>query len=173
MQSENEVYREALCGHLNQMTQRLRLLPPDKWDFTFHVAAPTPRTIAAHAWQWLACDRQHILEPDVARHALIPEPPADPIAMCDALARETEAWEALLRDLTPEQMAEPRRQFGEGPPLNVRWFIFHILQHCIMKNGQLGYVFFALGLDGVEPYAAPFPNPIYEEIGVGQPPDLG
>jgi hypothetical protein len=33
-----------------------------------------------------------------------------------------------------------------------------------LKNGQLSTLYFALGLDGDAPYAAPFPNPIYAEL---------
>jgi hypothetical protein len=38
-----------------------------------------------------------------------------------------------------------------------------MIQNCIYKNGQLATIYFALGLDGTEPYEAPFPNPIYEQ----------
>lgn len=31
----------------------------------------------------------------------------------------------------------------------------------IYKHGQLSTLFFALGLDGEEPYTAPFPNDVY------------
>ncbi len=43
--------------------------PGDKWDWTFAPPAPTPRILATHAWQWLICDRQHIEEPDAAKHS--------------------------------------------------------------------------------------------------------
>jgi len=83
--------------------------------------------------------------------------------MCDALARETENWRMLIRGLTPEKLAEPRRQFDSEPVLNVRWFVYHMIQNSIYKHGQFSVLFFALGLDGREPYMAPFPNPIYAE----------
>ncbi|MEO7716076.1 MAG: DinB family protein [Capsulimonas sp.] len=162
-QNENEVYVSILCGHLHNMTERLRLLPADLWDWTPDVAAPTARILASHTWQWLICDRQHILEPDALRHELIPDPPADPAAMCDELAEETARWKTLLLSLTPEQFDSPRCQF-DYPGLNVRWFVSHMIQNSIYKHGQFTTLFFALGLDGKEPYDAPFPNPVYKEL---------
>jgi hypothetical protein len=161
--SELETYERLLCEHLEAMTRRLRLIPPDSWDWSPDPAAPTARILAAHAWQWLQCDRQHILEPDPSKHPRIPEPPDDPMEMCDLLARETEEWRELIRGLTPDRLAEPRSQFDSEPDLNVRWFLYHMIQNSIYKHGQLSMLFFALGLDGAEPYTAPFPNPIYEE----------
>src|SRR5579862_7869330 len=102
--TENENYAMLLCSHLQGFVHGLRKLPADRWDWTPDVAAPTPRILAAHAWQWLICDRQHIGEPDASRHPRIPEPPTDPQAMCDALAEETENWRQLILGLTPEQL---------------------------------------------------------------------
>ncbi len=68
--------------HLRGMVHSLRQLPEDKWDWTPDVAAPTARILAAHAYQWLVCDRQHIAEPDAFRHHPVPDAPADPQAMC-------------------------------------------------------------------------------------------
>ena len=83
--------------------------------------------------------------------------------MCDALQEETDEWEKLILGLTPEQFAEERRQFNSDFPMNVRSFVCHMVQNSIYKHGQFSTLFFALGLDGTEPYSAPFPNPIYEE----------
>ena len=161
--TETEAYEYLLCGNLESMIRRLRVLPADKWDWSPDVAAPTARILAAHTWQWLQCDRRHILQPDPSKHSRIPDPPADPAAMCDALAAETEQWRNLIRSLTPEKLAEPRRQFDSAADLSVRWFVCHMIQNTIYKHGQFATLFFALGLDGTEPYSAPFPNPIYEE----------
>lgn len=38
-----------------------------------------------------------------------------------------------------------------------------MIKNCIYKNGQFATLYFALGLDGTESYAVPFPNPEYEE----------
>ncbi|HZO88741.1 MAG TPA: DinB family protein [Chthonomonadaceae bacterium] len=162
-QNENEAYEILLCWHLEVFTQRLREIPPEKWNWQPELPAPSPRILAEHAWQWLRCDRQHIFEPDVSKHDRIPDPPADQQAMCDVLAEETETWRQLIRGLTPEPLLETRKQFGENP-INVRGFVCHMIQNCIYKHGQLSTIYFALGLDGTGPYTAPFPNRIYENM---------
>jgi hypothetical protein len=163
--NEMELYEMILCDHLRGFVARLRLLPADRWDWTPDPAAPTPRTLAVHTWQWLQCDRQHIGEPDASMHTRIPDAPSEPAAMCDALAAETEEWSRLLQSLTPDALDRPGRQFNiPNSRLNVRGFIGHIIQNTIYKHGQFSELFFALGLDGTEPYAAPFPNPIYAEV---------
>ena len=162
--NENKAYEVLLVMHLRTFVHELRRLPPDKWDWTPDQAAPTPRILARHTLQWLICDRQHINEPDAAKHADIPEPPQAPAAFCDALEAETQAWQALLRRLTPEQMDEIRYQFNVmEAKMTVRGFVCHIIQNTIYKHGQFSELYFALGLDGTEPYEAPFPNPIYAE----------
>ncbi len=163
LRSENEVYADILCGHLRQMAHRLRQMPEDKWDYAPAPPAPTPRILATHAYQWLICDRAHINEADASLHDRVPDLPREPNAACDALMDEIQNWDTMLRALTPAQMDAPRSQFNDSE-MNVRAFIAHIIQNCIYKNGQLATIYFALGLDGDEPYDAPFPNPIYEEV---------
>jgi len=163
VQKEKQQYADLLCGHLEAFTARLRLLPEDKWDFAVAPPAPTARILAAHAWQWLICDRQHIAEPDALKHPDIPEPPRDPQAMRDALAEETERWRSLILGLTAHQLDTPRKQFNDYP-WTVRGFIGHMVQNVIYKHGQFSTIFFALGLDGAEPYDAPFPNRIYARL---------
>ena len=160
---ENKCYADLLCGHVGLMLYRLRRLPADKWDWAFAPPAPTPRILATHAWQWLVCDRQHIEEPDAAEHALIPDPPSDPAALCDELERENARWKTLILSLTEDQMASPRAQFNDFP-MTVRGFIGHMVQNSIYKNGQLATIYFALGLDGDAPYDAPWPNPFYLQL---------
>lgn len=165
MTNETEAYEDLLCVHLKGMVYRLRRIPADKFDFAFAPPAPTPRVLAVHAWQWLICDRMHITEPDAAKHPRVPDPPADQAALCDVLAEETETWRALIRSLTPEKLAETRYQFNEHPyRMTVRGFVCHMIQNCVYKHGQLATIYFALGLDGTEPYTAPFPNDIYAEV---------
>ncbi|MBV9852637.1 MAG: hypothetical protein JO250_23500 [Armatimonadetes bacterium] len=161
--NENEAYAGLLCGHLREMTERLRLIPEDLWDWSPAPPAPTARVLAAHTWQWLVCDRQHLLEPDAQKHPAVPDPPADPNVLCDLLAEETDCWEVLVLSLTPEQLNEPRLQFN-SKQRGVRNFVCHMIQNCIYKHGQLATLFFALGLDGAEPYTAPFPNDIYADM---------
>jgi len=160
--TENEAYANMLCQHLDEMTHRLRRLPADQWDWSPDPAAPTARALAAHAWQWLVCDRQHIDEPDAAQHPRIPDPPESTQAMCDVLEAETECWRRLILSLMPEQLAAPRVQFCNDDPLNVRALVCHMIKNSIYKNGQLATLYFALGLDGTAPYSAPLPNPEYE-----------
>jgi hypothetical protein len=163
--TELESYELWLIGHLEGMLKKMRQFEPEHWDWTPDQAAPTPRTVAVHAWQWLICDRQHIDEPDVAKHVNVPEPPDDDEAFCAAFAEETENWRQLLRRLRPEDLVEKRYQFGETDvDMNIRFFIGHMVQNVIYKHGQLSEAFYALGCDGKQPYAAPFPNPIYDEI---------
>ncbi len=152
--------------HVRGMAGCLRQIPADKWDWTFAPPAPTPRILAAHTLSWLVCDRQHIEEPDALKHALVPEMPTDPAAVCDALDAEIARWGLLLDRLTPEDLDAPRFQFN-GYPMTVRDFLGHIVQNSIYKNGQLMTLFYALGLDGDAPYDAPFPNPIYAALHKG------
>ncbi len=162
--TELACYEFLLIMHLEAMLGRLRMLKPEHWDWTPDQAAPAPRTVAVHAWQWLMCDRQHIQEPDVRKHEHVLEAPSDPAEFCALFGQEIENWRQLLRTLTPEQLNEPRRQFGLSEPMNVRFFIAHMIQNVIYKNGQFSEVFFALGYDGTDPYEAPFPNPIYTQV---------
>lgn len=165
MTPETEACADVLCGHLRLMVHRARQIPPDKFDWTFASPAPTSRTLISHAYQWLVCDRQHIEEADAAKHPNVPDLPADQQALCDALAAETDRWQTLLASLTDERMAETRHQFNDTSyDWSVRGSVYHMIQNCIYKSGQLATIYFALGLDGTEPYSAPFPNPIYEEV---------
>lgn len=161
--TETESIARMLCGHLRQMVHHARAIPSEKFDFTFASPAPTPRTLVTHAYQWLVCDRQHVEEPDASKHPRVPRPESQ-AALCDALAEETDRWEAMILALTPERLDEERHQFNDPENWSVRGILQHMCQNCVYKNGQLSYLFFALGLDGDAPYDAPFPNPIYEEV---------
>jgi hypothetical protein len=160
LKNENEAYIDLLYNHLMWFTGRLREIPPDKWEWQPAIPAPCPRILAEHAWHWLVCDRQHILEPDIQRHSRIPDAPSTQKEMCDELQEEAHRWRVLLMKLTPEQLLERRRQFNRSP-VNVRWFVCHMIQNVIYKHGQLSTLYFALGLDGSGPYTAPFPNDFY------------
>ena len=160
---ETEWIARMLCGHLRQMVRNARQIPLGKFDFAYAPPAPTPRILVTHAYQWLVCDRQHIEEPDASKHPRVPTPDGQ-AALCDALAEETDRWEAMILALTPEQLGEERHQFNDPSEWSVRGILHHMYQNCVYKNGQLSYLFFALGLDGDAPYDAPFPNPIYDEV---------
>lgn len=161
--NENELYAGILCSHLRNMIRGLRKLGANEWDYTPNVAAPTPRILATHAYQWLICDRQHINEPDALKHEPVPEPPSSTEAFCDAFGEEVDRWEKMILSFTPEELNSPRKQFNSSP-MNVRDFIGHMVQNCIYKNGQFSTLYFALGHDGTEPYDAPFPNKIYPMV---------
>lgn len=165
MQNENDAYVNLLCGHLKGFVHRLRQVPADKWEWQPNPPAPSAKILATHAWQWLICDRMHIRQADASQHARVPEPPADQSGLCDEMEKETENWREMLLSLTPEQFAEIRHQFNiPQAEMNIRGFVCHMIQNTIYKHGQFSTLYFMLGLDGEEPYTAPFPNPIYQEI---------
>lgn len=163
MRNETEAYVDLLGSHLGLLVERLRAIPPDQWEWTPAVAAPSPRTIAEHTWRWLVSDRQHILEADIVGHSPVPEAPAAQGDLCDLLAEENTKWRDLMLALTPTQWEEQRFHFGVWPR-NVRFMIAHVTQQVIYKHGQLSTLYFALGLDGTGPYTAPCPNEEYENL---------
>ncbi len=163
MQTEINIYRWLLNIHLSEFVERLRQIPPDQWEWQPTPPAPSARLVAEHALAWLQADRQHLQEPDVTRHPHTPPPPAEQEALCDALEAEAQQWQDLLSTLTAEQLRETRKQFGMRR-WTVRQFIGHILQNTIYKHGQLATLYFALGLDGSEPYVAPLPNDYYAQL---------
>ena len=153
--TELEADAAILLGHFRGMARSLRKLPADKWDWTYAPPAPTPRILAIHALAWLQCDRQHINNPDASSHRLVPEPPADPEAICGAMEAEADEWESLLKRLTSADLDRDGCQFGHAESaMNVRGFIAHMIQNVIYKHGQFSTIFFALGLDGEGPYEA-------------------
>jgi len=168
LNSEIEAYASLLLGHLRGMIGGLRKLPQDKWDWTYSLPAPTPRILATHALAWLQCDRQHIRNTDCSTHRPVPEAPATPEQICDAMDKEADEWEALLQSLTEQDLDRSCLQFGHAEAsFNVRGFIAHMIQNVIYKHGQFATIFFAIGMDGDGPYEAPFPNPIYKsELGI-------
>ena len=166
--TELESYEWLLIEHLEAMLRALRKMKPEHWDWTPDQAAPSARTAAVHAWQWLMCDRQHINEPDARKHTNVLEAPDDTDEFCRLFEEEIENWRHLLRNMDPATLDEERRQFGgDRVQLNVRFFVLHMIQNVIYKHGQLTIAFFALGYDGTEPYSAPFPNDIYDEVRAG------
>ncbi|MDX1931162.1 MAG: hypothetical protein SFU56_01015 [Capsulimonadales bacterium] len=145
------------------MVENLRQMSPEHWDWTPHIAAPTARVLAAHTYEWLVCDRLHIIEPEVRKHPDVPSLPEDPLAACEMLSEEIDRWETMLLKFTWADFNSPRRQFGHRE-MNVRSFVAHMVQNCIFRNGQLSTLYFSLGYDGDMPYTAPFPNGIYREM---------
>ena len=160
--SEYAQYQRLLTDHAGATLRGLRKLKPEHWDWTPNQAAPSSRTIAAHMWQWMACDRQHIEHSDFSQHTLIPEPPSDPVEFCRCLEQEIEFWMQLLGNLSVDDLDSLRLQFGDPEcEMNVRSLIGHMIQNVIYKHGQFSELFYALGYDGNAPYSAPFPNDLY------------
>ncbi len=163
MKTENEAYLFLFDNHLDAIILRLRAIPSDKLDWIPGPGAPSARMVGEHAWVWLVCDRQHLTEPDVTKHARIEASPATGEELCSALEVEQKAWCELIEAITPEQFDELRYQFGRNP-LTVRLLVSHITQQIIYKSGQLSTLYFALGLDGDEPYTAEHPNEFYGAV---------
>jgi hypothetical protein len=161
LNTEIEAYSSLLFGHLIPIIRRLRQIPADRWEWQIEPASPSPRILAEHSWAWLASDRRHILGAKADDGFRMPSPPDDQQAMCDLLQEELDQWKALLAEMTPELLAEPRLSFG-WQPYTVRGLICHMIQNVSYKHGQLTTLYFALGLDGTEPYTAPFPNDDYD-----------
>lgn len=160
MQNESEVYTRMMCGFVDSMVFWLRKIPDAQWDWTPAVSAPTARQVAAHTLVTLICDRQHVGQPDVLLHPLVPDPPESTAALCEALESEANWWREWLSRQAPESYLQPRKQFGISL-VNVRWIVFHTMQQVVYKTGQLSTLYYALGLDGTEPYEAPQPNTYY------------
>jgi hypothetical protein len=159
---EIEVYAFLHNSHLQRFIRRLQATPPGGWDWAPAPPVPSARILAEHVWQWLVSDRQHLTEPDGAQHAPVPEPPATQNGMCALLQEEAARWQALLGELTPEQLARPGRWFGFEPS-NGRGMVRHSLQHVLSHGGELGMLWFLLGLEGTAPYSTYAPNAFYAD----------
>jgi hypothetical protein len=168
MYTEYEFYAGQFAYHSEQLVERLRTLPPDRWDWTPLEGAPTPRQIATNAWQWLVSDRQHLTEPDAKKHPRIPDPPHDPDVFCDLLEEECYWWLDAMKNTPPEQMNTGISMFG-GDVITIRCYLGHMLQNIIYKNGQISVLYFGLGFDGAGPYVPPLPNESYDALHAGLP----
>ena len=162
MNNETQPYSSLMLPHLGMFIDRLRRVSSDKWRYQVTPAAPSPRQLAEHAWQWLVCDRQYITEPDVAKHTPPASPPDNQQAMCNLLEEEMAFWRKLLSSLAPEHLDDDREYLGDSC-VTVRDLICHMVQNVIYKHGELATIYFALGLDGTEPYTAPLPNTGHKE----------
>lgn len=67
----------------------------------------------------------------------------------------------MLTTMDTRTMDEPRRNFGYYE-IDVRRLVTHMVQNVVYKSGQVSTNFFALGLDGDEPYTAPYPKDVLE-----------
>lgn len=88
--------------------------------------------------------------------------------MVAALEEETANWMRMLEGMDDERLDARARQFGGENEGTARGFVCHMVQNAIDKHGQFSTLFFALGLDGEEPYDAPWPNPKCERAKAGR-----
>lgn len=160
LQSELEMFALMVPGFAGSIVRHAELIPDDKWNWSFSERTPTAREICEHAFVWMWCDRQQMTVPDLRRHRPTPNLPADRDSMLRLLEEEVEEWRRLIGSFTPEQLLDEYEAF-DGDMRNLRGFLFHIGQHLIYKLGQLSVLYYELGLDGPEPYDAPYPNQIY------------
>jgi hypothetical protein len=158
MKTENDAYSYLLSSSLNEVIQRLRAIPGEKWEWAPAPDAPSAKIIGELVLAWLVCDRQHLCEPDTTLHTPVAASPATADALCGALEAERSAWCEIIAALTPEQFGEKRYHFGSWP-LNVRELVAHIIQLVIYNSGQLSSLCFALPVGGANP--VPHPNHHY------------
>ncbi len=161
MDNESELYTRMLYGYVEGMVRWLRQIPVERWDWTPAVSAPTVRQVAELTWCTLLGDRQHLEQPDVALHSLLPDPPRDPETLCKFLEEEVQWWRQWFAQQTEATYLAPRKQFGVFD-VNVRWMVYHAMQQVVYKMGQLSWLYYALGLDGTEPYQSPSYNEFYK-----------
>jgi hypothetical protein len=159
LKTECEVYDLLIPRFVALMASCIESYPADKWNWSFNQMTPSARELGEHAFAWLWCDRQQIELPDPADHKPTPTL-ATQAEVANGLAEEGLRWKQLIERLSDEELSSTRFIWGQETR-SVRGFIFHIAQHVIYKFGQLSQLRFAIGLDGSEPYTAPYPNCIY------------
>ncbi len=161
MQSELEMFEMMVVGFTGSLIRSATKIPHDKWNWSFSERTPTAREICEHAYVWLWCDRMQITRFGGNEPFPTPELPSDQDSMLAILKGEADAWRTLIRSFESRYLADQYQVFGEGDNRNLRGFLFHMGQHLIYKVGQLSVLFYDLGLDGPEPYAAICPNELY------------
>lgn len=157
LQSELEVFELMISGYVGSIVRAAKLVPDEKWNWSFSERTPTSRETCEHTFVWLWCDRQQLTVSDWSLHRPTPDLPQDREAMIALLQDEAIEWRRLIRSLKPEQLNEKRETWDkEFRP--VRSFLFHMGQHVIYKAGQMWILAYELGLDGTGPYTAPHPH---------------
>jgi hypothetical protein len=160
LQNELEVFETMIADYVGSVTRAAKLIPDDKWNWSFSERTPTAREICEHTFAWLYCDRQQLTVADRSKHRPTPDPPRDRESMIQLLQDEAGEWRRLIHSLSPDQMLQEHETW-DGFMRNVRGFLFHMGQNVIYKAGQIWMLCFELGLDGLGPYDAPYPNHIY------------
>ncbi len=160
--TEPEAYRDLLELHLKKIIARSLAMSEVQWNWSPSPSAPTTAALVEHAWVWLVSDRVQIQDRNengfCPEH--LPESKEDLIA---ALEEEAGEWKRMLTSMEPALLDDPLKNFGVQE-IDVRRLVTHMVQNVIYKSGQLSANYFALGLDGTEPYSAPFPRDVLEEI---------
>jgi hypothetical protein len=149
-----------IADFLGGTIRRARLIPGDKWNWSFSERTPTAREICEHTFAWQWWDRQQIEVRDPSKYAATPTLPETQLDLLNILQDEAAQWRRAIRGLTPEQLAEERLD-ADGQLRNVRSLLAHAAQSVVYKQGQLCMLFYDLGLDGGKPYDAPWPNSDY------------
>ena len=160
LRSEQETFELMTAGYVGSLLRAARLFSDEQWNWSFSERTPTAREVCEHAFVWLWCDRQQMTVLDRSLHQPTPELPCDRLSMIQMLEDEAIEWRRLIRGLTAEMLDEEREPW-EGDRRLIRSFLFHMGQHIIYKAGQIWMLAFELGLEGSEPYDAPYPNRIY------------
>ncbi len=160
LKDELEVFELMIVGYIGSLVRTARSIPDDKWNWSFSERTPTAREICEHTFVWLWCDRQQMTVLDRTQHRPTPDLPIDRMAMIQLLEQEAGEWRRLVRSLDQESLSAEREPWP-GETRVVRSFLFHMGQNVIYKVGQVSVLYYELGLDGGEPYDAPFPNRSY------------
>lgn len=157
LQSELEDFEVMTAGFVGSIVRAATGIPEDKWNWSFSARTPTAREICEHTFVWLWCDRQQMTVLDRSLHGPTPDLPPERESIILLLKEEAEEWRRLVRSLSPGQLLEERESW-DGETRNLRSFLFHMGQHVIYKAGQIWMLAFDLGVEGMEPYTAPYPN---------------
>lgn len=160
LETELEMFELMILGYIGSILRAASQIPDNKWNWSFSERTPTAREICEHTFVWLWCDRQQMTVLDRSLHKPTPELPTEKKQMIELLERERSEWRCLIRSMSADQLIEERESW-DGEMRLVRSFLFHMGQHIVCKVGQIRMLFFELGLDGGEPYSAPYPDTYY------------
>ena len=164
---EADSYSWLLRSHFDKIASRSNEMSEEQWLWRPTTPAPSARETVEHAWAWLISDRLHIENEVDMKTWRTPDPPQAKAAMVDEFEAEAARWSAMLDSMNDSTLDETRNRFGLQPA-TIRFLIQHMVQNVIYKSGQLSTLYFAQGLDGTEPFAAPLPNEIVDMIASGE-----
>jgi hypothetical protein len=165
LQNELELFEVMVADYVGSIVRAAKLIPDERWNWSYSERTPTAREICEHTFAWLYCDRQQMTISDRSQHRPTPDLPPDRASMIQLLLEEAGEWRLLIQSLTPDQL-QLEHEPWVGQTRNVRGFLFHMGQNVIYKAGQIWMLCFELGLDGLGPYDAPYPNQIYGFVNV-------